>query len=303
MIGEYYMELNQLRGFYEIARERSFTRAADKLFLTQPAISLQVKALEEELGEQLFERTRKDILITPAGEILLHRIREVFERLDLAREEIAALQHELRGRLVVGTSDTNCTYILPEILRAFRQQHPYVELDIRNRMSSEIMPLVLNNEVDFGIVTLPVRHRDLVSETLFARSDVFICAPGHELAQRKLVRLEEVGEQPLLALERGSTSRQLLEDDFRRVGVVPEVAMNLGGIDVIKRLVEIGLGVALVPRVAVREEVEAGRLVAVRVRGMAPRQIGLVEHRGRRRGPSALAFLEMVKTHIKKVQL
>jgi DNA-binding transcriptional LysR family regulator len=233
----------------------------------------------------------------------LHRVREVFERLDLAREEIAALQHELRGRLVVGTSDTNCTYILPEILRAFRQQHPHVELDIRNRMSSEIMPLVLNNEVDFGIVTLPVRHRDLVSEMLFARSDVFICAPGHELAQRKLVRLEEVGEQPLLALERCSTSRQLLEDDFRRVGVVPEVAMNLGGIDVIKRLVEIGLGVALVPWVAVREEVEADRLVAIRVRGMAPRQIGLVEHRGRRRRPSALAFLEIVKTHIKKVQL
>ena len=85
------MELNQLRGFYEIAREHSFTRAADKLFLTQPAISLQVKALEEELGEQLFERTRKDILITPAGEILLRHTREIFERLDLAREEIAAL--------------------------------------------------------------------------------------------------------------------------------------------------------------------------------------------------------------------
>ncbi len=297
------MELNQLRGFYEIARERSFTRAADKLFLTQPAISLQIKALEEELGEPLFERARKNILMTPAGEILFRRAREIFERLDLARQEIAALQRELRGRLVVGTSDTNCTYILPEILRAFRRQHPHVELDIRNRMSSEIIPLVLNNEVDFGIVTLPVRHRDLVSEPLFARPDVLICAPGHKWARRKWVRLQDVGEQPLLALERGSTSRQLLEDDLRRVGTVAEVAMNLGGIDVIKRLVEIDLGVALVPRVAVQQEVEAGKLVAIGVRAMAPRQIGLVEHRGRRRGPAALAFLEMVKAHVGKVKL
>lgn len=297
------MEMNQLRGFYEIAREHSFTRAADKLFLTQPAISLQVKALEEELGEMLFERTRKNIRMTPAGEILFQRVREVFQHLEMAREEIAALQRELRGRLAIGTSDTNCTYVLPGILSAFRQRYPQVELDIRNRMTSEVLPLIINNEVNFGLVTLPVRHRNLVSEKLYTRPDVLICPPGHALARRKYVRLEEVGEHPLLVLERGSTSRQLLEDDFRRVGVVPEVAMSLGGIDVIKRLVEIGLGLALVPRVAVREEVEAGRLAMVAVRGFAAREIGLVEHRGRRRAPTTVAFLEILKQHVDKVKL
>jgi len=294
------MDLYQLRGFYEIAREQSFTRAADKLFLTQPAISLQLKALEEELGEVLLERSRKRIRLTPAGEILFQHAQELFARLESARDEIAALQNVLRGRLVVGTSDTNCTYILPELLQAFREQFPNVELDIRNRMSPEVVHLVLENEVDFGLVTLPVRHRDLISRKLFERRDVLICPPDHPLGSRKYVRLEEVAEGPLLALERGSTSRQLMDEAFRQAGLVPLVAMNLGAVEVIKRFVEIGLGIALVPQVTVREEVPQGRLAAVRVRGLGPRAIGLVEHRGRRRSPAAKTFLEMLREFVEK---
>ena len=288
------MDLYQLRGFYEAARERSFTRAADKLFITQPAISLQLKALEDELGEQLLERSRKRIRLTPAGEILFREAEEVFARLETARDEIAGLRDVLRGRLVVGTSDTNCTYILPEVLQVFRQRYPQVELDIRNRMSPEVVHLVLENEVDFGLVTLPVRHRDLVAEKLFGRRDVLICPPEHPLGGRKLVRLEEIGEYPLLALERGSTSRLLLDDALRHAGVTPQVGMNLGAIEVIKRFVEIGLGIALVPEVTVKQEVAQQRLAAVRVKGLTPREIGLVEHRGRRRSRAAGVFLELL---------
>ncbi len=294
------MDLHQLRGFFEIAREGSFTRAADKLFLTQPAISLQIKALEEELGEVLFERQRKGIRMTPAGEILYGRAQEVFERLEMAREEIAALQDELQGLLVIGTSDTNCTYILPPVLQEFRTEYPRVEIDIRNRMSPEVVHLVLDNEVDFGLTTLPVRQRSLVSETLFQRRDVLICQPDHAFGRRKYVRLQELVEYPLLALERGSTSRQLMEDAFRQTEVTPQVGMNLGSIEVIKCFVEVGMGIALVPEVAVTEEVEAGRLVAIRVRGLKARSIGLIEHQGRRRSPAAQAFLEMLKENLQK---
>jgi DNA-binding transcriptional LysR family regulator len=140
-----------------------------------------------------------------------------------------------------------------------------------------------------------VRQRDLDAEKLFARRDVLICPAGHPLAGRRQVRLEEVGDHPLLALERGSTSRQLMDDAFLRAGLVPEVVMDLGGIEVIKRFVEIGLGVALVPQVAIREEVAAGRLAAARVRDLAPREIGLVERRGRRRTPAQAAFVEMLR--------
>ena len=296
------MELHQLRGFYEIAREGSFTRAAHKLFLTQPAISLQVKSLEEELGETLLDRSRKTIRLTPAGEILFRQTREVFEHLVVARDEIDALRDVLRGRLTIGTSDTNCTYILPQLLSQFRQRYPEVEVDIRNKMSSEVGRLVLDDEVDIGVATLPVRHRQLSNRRLFTRQDVLICPPGHPLSGRKSVRLSTIAKYPLLALEPGSTSRSLMEETFQRADLDLQIAMNLGSVEVIKRFVEIGLGIALVPKVAVVEE-SASRLVAIPVRGLEPRHTGLVEHRGRRRSPSAQVFIAMLEEQLKGKKL
>ena len=178
------MDLHQLRSFYEVVREQSFTRAADKLFLTQPAISLQIKALENELDEILLERNRRQLRLTPAGEILFAHAKAILSRLEQARDDIAALKQVLRGRLAIGTSDTNCTYVLPGVLAEFRARYPAVELDIRNRMSPEVSNLVLNDEVEFGLATLPVKHRDLVSESLFERRDVLICPPGPRAGQK-----------------------------------------------------------------------------------------------------------------------
>ena len=292
------MELHQLQGFYEVAREGSFTRAADKLYLTQPAISLQLKGLEEELGETLFERRRRNARLTPAGEILFRRAKAVFDELAAARDEIGGLRQVLRGRLVIGTSDTNCSYVLPPVLRGFRDRYPEVEIDIRNKMSSEVGRMVLGDEVDLGLATLPVRHRSLVNEVLFARRDVLICRPDHELAGKRSTTLKRVAAQPLLALEQGSTTRKLMDEMFLRAGLDAEVAMNLGSIEVLKRFVEIGLGLALVPEVAVGAETAAGRLAAVPVAGLPARDIGLVEHKGRRRSPAAAAFVEMLQAQL-----
>ena len=292
------MDLYQLRGFYEIVREQSFTRAAEKLFLTQPAISLQIKALETELQEMLLERNRRQIRLTPAGEILFLHARDIFARLEEAHSDIAALKSVLRGRLAIGTSDTNCTYILPGLLAEFRGRHPEVELDIRNRMSPEVGNLVLNDEVEFGLATLPVKHRDLFGEALFERRDVLICPPDHALGKRKRVGLKQVAEHPFLALERGSTSRQLLDELFRHEGLELQVEMNLGGIEILKRYVEIGLGIALVPEVAVEEEVAAGKLHALQVNGLVKRKIGLVEHKGRRRSQATTAFLDLLEEFV-----
>ena len=289
------MELHQLRGFHEIARQGSFTKAADRLFLTHPAISLQLKALEEEVGEPLLERGKR-IRLTPAGEILLRRTRAALAELDSAQAEIASLRQELRGRLVIGTSDTNSTYVLPDVLRSYRESYPQVEVDIRNKMSTEVGRLVVDDEVDLGLATLPVRDRERLQEgqPLFTRQDVLICPPEHELAARKQIGLKAVAELPLLALEQGSTTRFLLDQSFRQVELTPRVTMNLGSIEVIKRFVEIGFGVAIVPMIAIAQEVADGRLHPVAVRGLSPRQIGLIEHRGRRRSPAAAAFVELL---------
>ena len=292
------MDLYQLRSFYEVVREQSFTRAADKLFLTQPAISLQIKALESELDEILLERNRRQLRLTSAGEILFVHAKVMLARLEQARDDIAALKQVLSGRLAIGTSDTNCTYILPRVLAEFHARYPAVELDIRNRMSPEVGNLVLNDEVEFGLATLPVKHRDLVSESLFERRDVLICPPDHALGKRRRIGLKQLAEYPFLVLERGSTSRQLLEEVFQRQGLALQVEMSLGGIEIIKRYVEIGLGIALVPEVAVEAEVSAGKVRAVQVNGLAKRQIGLIEHRQRRRSQATEAFLALLREFV-----
>jgi DNA-binding transcriptional LysR family regulator len=289
------MDLHQLRSFCTVAGERSFTRAAGKLFLTQPAVSLQLKALEAELGEVLLERGRATLRLTAAGEILYRRAQEAFAVLDAAREELAALRGVVRGRVIVGTSDTNCTYVLPAVLEAFRDRYPEVALEVRNRMSPEVVHLVLEDAVDFGLVTLPVRHRHLQSERLFARRDLLICRPDHPLARRRVVSLAQVAEHRLLVLERGSTSRALLDRAFARARVTPQVTMDLGAIEVIKRFVESGLGAAIVPEVAVAREMAEGRLAGVRVQGLGPRAIGLIERRGRCRSPATDAFLVLLR--------
>ncbi|MBV7335985.1 LysR family transcriptional regulator [Chloroflexi bacterium TSY] len=136
------MNLNQLTGFLEIAREGSMTRAAEKLFLTQPALSLQIKALEEDLGEELFERNGRLLRLTSAGQVMRERSEQILNMVDQTRQEVLSLKELQRGRLTIGTNDTNCLYVLPSIIQAFRMQFPGVELHLTNRKSSEITALL-----------------------------------------------------------------------------------------------------------------------------------------------------------------
>jgi DNA-binding transcriptional LysR family regulator len=290
------MDLDQLRGFLETARERSFTRAAEKLFLTQPAVSLQVKALEEELGERLFERRGKRVLLTEAGRLLFIRAEEIFEIAQRAREDLASLRVLETGRLSIGTSDTNCAYVLPPAVKLFMAKYPGVEIRLTDRMSPEVVRLVMEGGVDFGLATLPVTEMRVETEPLFEREDVAICPVGHSLMNGQHASLEDLSIHPLLALEKGSTTRGLMDRLFWEQGIQADVCMELGSIEVIKRFVEIGLGIAIVPEVSVIEEVEAGRLGAVHVEGLPTRQVGIVSRS--HLSPAAKAFLDMLKDHL-----
>ncbi len=292
------MELQQLRGLCEVAREGSFTRAARNLFVTQSAVSQQIRSLEEELGHPLVERIRNGARLTAAGHCLYRRARAVMEELRQAREEIDAESAVVGGRVVMATSDTNCTYILPPVLQAFRELFPRVEVDIRNKMSSEIAPLVLDDEIDFGLATLPLQHPRLQTEALFERRDVWICPSNHPLADRKRLNAKAVAGYPLLALERGSQSRVLFDDLFRRAGLAPQLAMELGSIEVLKRFVEIGFGMALVPKISVTEEVEAGRFIGITATGVTRRSVGLVLHRTRKPSAATAALVERMRVQL-----
>ena len=181
------------------------------------------------------------------------------------------------------------------MLRSFRHQFPQVDVDIRNKMSSEIAPLVLDDEIDFGLATLPLPHPRLRTEALFERRDVWICPVGHPLASRRRLQAAPVAQGPLLALERGSQSRALFDDLFRHAGIAAQIVMELGSIEVLKRFVEIGFGMALVPAIAVADEVESGRLIAITATGVTRRSVGLVQHRSRAASAVAAALLNQMR--------
>jgi DNA-binding transcriptional LysR family regulator len=292
------MDLDQMRGFLETAREKSFTRAAAKLFLTQPAVSLQVKALETEFGTRLFERQGKQVLLTDAGRLLYERSEEVLDLVARVHQDIASLGELKTGRLYVGTSDTNCAYVLPPVVKGFREAYPGIELRLMDRMSKEVVHLVLEGAVDFGLATMPVVESRVRTELLFVRDDVLICPVGHPLTTLNRVSLHQMIDYPMLMLAHGSTSRSLLDQVLHQAGLAARVAMELGSIEVIKRFVEIGMGVALVPEVAVRDEVLAKRMASVRVVDLPGREVGLVQRRSGHLSRAAEVFLGYLREHL-----
>jgi len=255
----------QLSAFYTLARERSFTRTAEVLFRTQPAISLAIGSLENQLGEKLFIREGRDNILTPAGQILFEHMKEVYASLDQAKLRIEALKELREGELKISTSDTTAYYILPEVLKEFRDQYPGIEVKILSRPSPISAKQVLDHEADLGIVTLPIDHPGLRSVPLVIREDVVICAKGHKLEKRKRVVFRELSDYPLLLLDRGSNTRAFIDECFQKTGLAPKIALELGSIEVIKRLVELDFGISIVPHIAVQRELEQGALSVIKL--------------------------------------
>jgi DNA-binding transcriptional LysR family regulator len=259
---------------------------------------LQIKALEESLGEAVFERKGRTLLLTPAGRLLLERAEQILGLIEQTNEEINALKGLERGHLNIGTNDSNCLYILPDLVQQFRRQFPNVELSLTNSHSSQVAAWVSEGAVEFGLVTLPILDMQLESHPLFARQDVLICHPGHSLSEQSTVTPEDLVEYPLLLLDKGSVSRTTLDQTLAQADLTPKTVMQVGSIEVIKRYVEIGLGVSVVPRLNVEHEVRAGRLHAIHLDWLPVSVVGIVQRRKGYLSPAARMFLDMLKEHI-----
>jgi len=289
------MELSRLEAFRAVAKEKNFTKAAARIFRTQPAVSQAVAALEDDLAEKLFIRRGRQVRLTQAGEILLGHVEEAFHLLDQGRRQVAALKGLEAGALTICASDTTCCYVLPEVLGRFRREHPAVEVRLINRPSPEAAGLVAGYEADLGIVTLPLEHAGLKTRRLILREDVAVCEPEHPLARRRRIRFEDLLPYPLLLLDRGSNTRAYIDQRLAQAGREARIIMETGSIEVIKRLVRLGFGVSLVPRVSVQEEVIAGHLAAIRVfRRDECRHLGLITPHRTVPSPAAEAFTAML---------
>lgn len=300
------LDSDQLQTFLVVAGERGFSRAARRLSRTQSAVSQSVARLEQTLGERLFVRDGRVTHLTPAGRILEEHARRVLEEMDRARAHLAA-QHELReGSLVVGTSDTLACYFLPPVFAAFRARYPGVELRLDNRPSPATARRVAERDVDVGVVTLPLPaglgaggrplSERLELEDLAPQRDVVICPAGHPLAKRRRLRLATLAAEPLVLLDGGTASRAFLDAELTQARLAPRVVMEMSSVEVVKRLVELGFGLSVVPEMAVLREVAAGSLAALRLESAAPqRRIGLCTARSGPLAPAAAAFVAVAR--------
>jgi DNA-binding transcriptional LysR family regulator len=257
---------------------------------------MQVKALERSLGEPLLERQGRRLLLTPAGHILLRQAEHILELVEQTGDEIAALKGMTRGRLTIGTNDSYCLYLLPELVQLFHDRFPGIELHLTNNCSTQVASSVVAGEADFGFVTLPIPNAHVESKPLLWREDVLVCAPEHPLCSQPTVTLKQVAAHPLLLLDRGS-SRALLDKLFVDAGLIPKIVIELGSVEVIKRYVEIDLGLSIIPRFAAEREISEGRLHATGLDWLPRRAVGIIRRRTGYLSPAALNFVEFLEDY------
>lgn len=294
------MSLNpaHLRTLHEIARLRSFSRAAEALRLSQPAVSLHVRQLEQALGTALLERVGRRAEPTQAGVVLLERAGRALEALDAAAASVHALRGVVAGRVRVGTGATASIYLLPPILRRLRARYPEIELVIVTGNTTEIAKAVAENALDVGVVTLPVRPRQLLV-TPFYTDRLVAIAPrewtwrrrGRSRRRRRMLTPADLAGEPLILYERGGTIRQVIESWFKRGRVTPRVAMELGNGEAIKELVSAGLGPSITSWASVRADARDGALRVIPLSPPLVRKLGIIRRRDKPETPALRALL------------
>jgi LysR family transcriptional regulator, low CO2-responsive transcriptional regulator len=256
------MEIRQLRAFIAIAESGTFTAGAERVHVTQAAVSMQIRQLENEVGAKLFIRAPRNVILTEAGEKMLERARHILREHDAALEEIAELAGAKRGRLRIGSASAGVSSDqLPRILKELRKHHPSAELSVTSGTSESLVQHLSAAELDIAFVSLPVEARGIQTERLNDDQLVAIASPRHRLARQRTVSAYALAGEKLILGERGGNTRRLIDEFFAQAGVKPTVAMELSRLGAIKRMVEEDMGVGIVPLQSARDEVERGRLV------------------------------------------
>ncbi len=291
------MNLNQLKVFCEVVERNGFTRAAEALYLTQPAVSRQVRELERYYGVELFEQIGKRVYPTEAGNTLYSYAKQVFHTLDDLEVEINQLKGLKAGHLRIAASATAGTYLLPSLLGRFKREYPGVEVTLEIHNSQQVeQRLMESQQIDLGVTERPVSEEYLYSQAFGEEQLVVIVSPDHPFAQRDAVTVAELRGQRFIFREPGSGTRTLLDEEFARLDVRVKPVMELGGTAAVKQAVAAGLGVSIVASRSIRLEMDAGLLKAIACPEMRlTRQILYVHHKDRRLSRAAGAFIEILK--------
>jgi DNA-binding transcriptional LysR family regulator len=290
------MELHSLRVFLAVALERSFSRAAEKMLRTQPAISLAVQRLEKELGEKLIDRSAKDLLLTDAGKIVVEFARR-FENLE---NELATALSELRdnsaGKLIIGANESTTLYLLKQI-QAYRHLYPKVKVQVRRSLSSRIPSELVDGDLELGMLSFDPADDRLVSQIIYTDHLAFVVSPSHRFAERESVSITELGMETFIAHNVISPYREHVIREFRHYKVPLNMDVEMPTVETIRKLVQRNEGVAFLPRMCVEQEIEQDILREVLVPELQiERKIRLVYPARRALSHAAKAFLELFDT-------
>lgn len=289
------MDINQLEVLVTVARERSFSRAAEVLDRTQPAISQAIRRLEAEVGERLFDRSSKDGTLTFAGEVLLAYAKQMLNlrhSAELALTEMRDLRH---GKVSISANEHTVFYLLP-VIEEFRRRHPLIKIEVQRGVASRIPKQITAREVELGVISFTPNDDSIRAVPVMDDELVFVVSPSHEFASRREVSVKELGDQIFVAHNAPSPYRRRVIEAFEKHKTKLNIAIELPSLEAIKRMVERGVGVALVPRLSANAEIASGRLKALSVIGLKlERKLNIVYRRNSELSHAAKEFLAVAR--------
>ncbi|MFN2533230.1 MAG: LysR family transcriptional regulator [Pyrinomonadaceae bacterium] len=291
------MDVNQLEVLVAVAREQSFSRAAEVLHRTQPAISQAIRRLEEELAEPLFDRSSKDGTMTAAGRVLLEYAEQMLNLRHGAHRALKELKDLQHGKLALSANEYTVMYLLP-VLEVFRARHPHIKVEVKRSLASRIASEVLGRGVEIGVVSFKPTDLAIASIPVVMDDLALIVAPTHPLAGKQIVSVRELGAESFIAHNVPSPYRERVVRTFEKYKTPLKISMEMPTLESIKRLVEHEMGVALVPRLTAKAEIERNQVVALTVREMRlERKLHLIYRRGATLSHAAKAFLRVAKVN------
>jgi DNA-binding transcriptional LysR family regulator len=287
------MDINQLEVLVTVAREKSFSRAADVLGRTQPAVSQSIRRLEKELGERLLDRSSKDGTLTDAGAVVVEYARQI---LNLRKNAASAIQ-ELRdvhfGKITLSANEHTVFAVLPMIAE-FQRRHPFVKIEVRRGVASRIPEEIASRDVELGVLSFKPKDPGIVSVNIGSDDLILITSPGHRFAGRKQVSINELANESFIAHNARSPYRRHVVEAFEGHNIKLNIAVELPSLEAIKRLVESGVGIALVPRLTAIPEIDSARLIGLEVKELKlTRKLNVVYRKNAVLSHAAREFISM----------
>jgi len=290
------MDFDQLHTFLEIVRLGSFSRAAESCYRSQPAVSAQIRQLEEELGVRLFDRVAGRVSLTAAGKRFADQAREMLELKRRSQQELREMSVVPRGELVIGANEASCLYILPGVFAEFKRKYPDVQISIYRTHGAAVVQRVLENALDFGIAQLPVVDRRLERVVIHADEICLLVPAGHALARCSVLEPEALAQFPLL-VPKGGRTRAIVDEFLAPIREQAQISMELESSEMLKRFVQAGLGISFIARGYAQAEARSGGLKLITLRGRPAIQLGLIYRKDKALSRAALAFIEVATQH------